>query len=304
MSKILVTGGTGLVGKALQEIMPDALYLSSTDFDLTKEIDVYTMYKKYTPDIVIHLAAKVGGIQDNISDPVAYIEANTLMNTLLLKYANINKVERFIGILSTCVYPDVSEAYPLKETQLHDGIPTPTNFGYAVSKRTMAAQIDAYRKQYNCNYSYLIPCNLMGEHDKYDEKRSHFLGAVIKKIYDAKKNGENKITLFGTGKPIRQFMYAGDLARVIKECIDSKISANMNVCGDESYTIDELARLAMIACGAPNIEIEYDNTKPDGQYRKDADNSLLKRNLPSFVFTPLINSIEKTYDHFSKQLNK
>jgi GDP-L-fucose synthase len=128
--KILVTGGSGLVGKSLKKIIPNAIYINSSDFDLTNETSVIKLFETYRPTVIVHLAAKVGGIIDNINYPYDYFTENILMNTLLLKYSLKYNVERFIGILSTCIYPDVSNTYPLNEYQLHDGPPTETNFSY------------------------------------------------------------------------------------------------------------------------------------------------------------------------------
>ncbi len=162
-NKIVVTGGSGMVGKSLKKIMPNAIYLSSKDYDLTSEKGVAQMYYDHKPTIVIHLAAKVGGIIDNINKPGEYFTDNVLMNTLLLEYARFHGVERFIGVLSTCIYPDKVDNYPMTEDMLHMGPPTATNFSYGYAKRSLAVQIDAYNKEYGTKYQYLIPCNLYGE---------------------------------------------------------------------------------------------------------------------------------------------
>lgn len=297
--KILVTGGSGMVGKSLQELIPQASYISSKDCDLTNPIEVELLVKLHKPDAIIHLAAKVGGIIDNINKPAEYFDDNVLMNTLLVKSAYKYGVERFIGILSTCIYPDSVVRYPMVESMLHSGPPTPTNFSYGYAKRSLAVQIDAYNKQYGTKYQYLIPCNLYGEHDKYGEN-SHFVAALIKKIHNAKIAGENKITLFGTGKPLRQFMYSNDLAITIKRCIDEEIYDNFNVATKENISIDEIARIALKACDAEHIEIEYDSTKPDGQYRKDVDVTKFKGIFPEFENTKLEDGIRKVYTNVFK----
>ena len=299
--KILVTGGSGMVGKSLQELIPQALYISSKDCDLTNPIEVELLVKSHKPDAIIHLAAKVGGIIDNINKPAEYFDDNILMNTLLLKSAHKYGVERFIGILSTCIYPDKVETYPMSEEMLHLGPPTPTNFSYGYAKRSLAVQIDAYNKQYGTKYQYLIPCNLYGEHDKYGDN-SHFVAALIKKIHNAKMVGEDKITLFGTGKPIRQFMYSNDLATVIKKCIDEDIYNNFNVATKENVSIDEIARIALKACDAEHINIEYDSTKPDGQYRKDVSVDVLNNIILDFTPISLYDGIKQTYDKINKSL--
>ena len=298
--KILVTGGSGLVGKHLKDILPEAIYISSKDFDLTNIDRVHAMMDFFRPKIVIHLAARVGGIMDNINYPVDYLEENILMNTNLLKKCHEFKVGRVIAILSTCIYPDIVETYPMKEEDLFNGPPTPTNFSYGFAKRCMATHIDSYVKQYDKKWSYLIPCNLYGEYDKYEEHNSHFVSALIRKIYEA----DDKIEMWGTGKPLRQFMYGGDLARVIKYMIDNDIVDNFNVAPKEVYSIDEIANIGKKACEKDKIVVNYDNTKPDGQFRKDVDSSKLLSVLENFEFTTLEEGIKKTYDTFSKEYHR
>ena len=300
MSKILVTGGSGLVGKHLKDILPEAIYISSKDYDLTDLQQVRDMMSKYKPTSVIHLAARVGGIMDNINYPVDYLEENVLMNTNVLKVSHEFNVEKVIAILSTCIYPDIVETYPISEKDLFNGPPTLTNFSYGLAKRCMAAHIDSYIKQYNKKWCYLIPCNLYGEHDKYEEHNSHFVSALIKKIYEA----EDKITLWGTGKPLRQFMYGGDLARVIKYILENNIVDNFNVAPEWVHSISELAEIGKKACLKENLIVNYDNDKPDGQFRKDVDSSKLLSALKDFKFTPLDEGIKKVYDNFSQRYNR
>jgi GDP-L-fucose synthase len=297
--KIVVTGGSGMVGRSLKKILPNAVYLTSKDYDLTYREGVELMLNQKQPDVVIHLAAKVGGIIDNIKKPVDYFEDNILMNTLLVRLSYRYGVSRFIGILSTCIYPDKVDAYPLKESDLHLGPPTETNFSYGYAKRTLAVQIDAYNNQYGTKYQYLTPCNLYGEFDKYGEN-SHFIAALIKKIHAAKINDNNKITLFGTGKPLRQFMHADDLSYVINRCIEDDIYDSMNVSVKENLSIDEMAKIALSAMDAENIEIEYDHSRPDGQFRKDVSIELLNNKIGDHKFTDLYFGIKQTYDYLIK----
>ena len=297
MKKILVTGGSGLVGRHLREILPDAVYISSKEYDLRSEADVRRLCEQGCEHIV-HLAARVGGIIENINYPAEFIEQNLLMNTLLLKYARLNNVPRLTAILSTCIYPDVYENYPLKEEDLHKGEPQKTNFAYAIAKRALAVQIDAYNKQYETKYNYLIPCNLYGEYDKVDEKRSHYLTALLGKIIRAEREGKKEINLLGTGKPLRQFMYGGDLARTIKHCIDNDLNESFNVAVDENRSIREIAEIALEACEHEDFTLVFDQTSPDGQFRKDVSNAKMKSFLPDFQFTPLPDGIRKVYQYY------
>ena len=291
MDNVLVTGGTGLVGKHLNDILPDAVYVSSKDYNLLDYRQVRVMMDDYKPSVVIHLAARVGGIMDNIKYPVDYLEENILINTNVLKVCHEFSVEKVIAILSTCIYPDKVEK------DLFNGPPTPTNFSYGFAKRCMAAHIDSYVKQYDKKWNYLIPCNLYGEYDKYEEHNSHFVSALIKKIYEA----DDEIELWGTGKPLRQFMYGGDLAKVIKYIIDNGVVGNFNVAPNWVYSINEIANITKKACGKDELVVNYDNTKPDGQFRKDVDSSKLLSVLKNFQFTKLEEGVKKVYDNFSKR---
>ena len=296
---ILVTGGNGLVGRHLNDILPEALYISSKDYDLIDRYQTDVMLDFYKPNTVINLAAKVGGILDNMNNPVQYLEENTLINTNLLRSCYNHDVDKVISMGSTCMYPDVLDEYPMKEDSIFDGSPPTENFAYAMSKRVMATQIDSYVKEYNKNWSYLIPCNLYGEYDKYEEHHSHFVSALIKKIYEA----ENDVEIWGTGKPLRQFMYAGDLARVIKYIIENNIKGNFNVAPNYVHSIEEITKIGLKACSKEDLKINYNNTKPDGQYRKDVDSSKLMSVLKDFEFTSLEEGIRRVYDNFSQTHN-
>lgn len=300
MSKILVTGGTGQVGRHLQDFLPNATFVSSSDCDLRSESDTSALFSRGW-DHVIHLAARVGGILDNISHQADFIEDNLLMNTLVLKYARLNDIPRFTAILSTCIYPDVATAYPMSEETLHDGPPQATNFAYAVAKRAMAAQIEAYRRQYGLRYNYLIPCNLYGPYDRYDETKSHFLTAFLGNVADAERNGLKSIKLLGTGKPLRQFLYAGDLARLLALCAEGGVTESFNVAVDENISIREAAEQTLKALGMDDIEIVFDGTSPDGQFRKDVSIAKMRSLFPEFEFTPLATGVRLVYEKFKQE---
>lgn len=292
---ILVTGGTSTVGKHLKEILPDAVYISSKDCDLTDIKMVRWLISSYIPDIVVHLAARVGGIQDNIAKPAEYFDDNILMNTNILKVSHEYKVKRFIGILSTCIYPDKVDSYPMKEEVMFDGPPTPTNFSYGYAKRALAVQIEAYNKQYGTKYNYITPCNLYSEYDNFDnDKKMHFITALLKKI----KTSNGELNLLGTGKPLRQFMYAGDLAKVIKLTIENDITESFNIAYPENQSINDLAEKALGSLDK-NYYIKYNNPELDGQYRKDVDTTKMLSLFPEFEFTSYEEGIKKVYDKIS-----
>jgi len=296
--KILVTGGSGMVGKSLKRYLPNATYLSSKDCDLTNENDVISLMTNNNYDTVIHLAARVGGIMDNINNPEEYFIENIQMNTNIVKWSRLTNVKRFIGILSTCIYPDIVDEYPMTEEMLHKGPPTLTNFSYGYAKRCLAVHIEACNKQYGTKYQYLIPCNLYGENDKFGEN-SHFVAALIKKIIDLKKNKNNNLILFGTGNPLRQFMHSDDLAWVINQCLEKEIYDNFNVATEKNLSIKEMVEITIKSCNLQNINVVFDDTKPDGQYRKDVSITKLKYLLPEFKPLLLEEGIKKVYDKIS-----
>lgn len=294
---ILVTGGTSTIGKHLKEFLPEAKYISSSDFDLTRQTDVEKMFKYIKPKIVIHLAATVGGIQDNINYPDRYLEENVLMNTFVTREAARSGVKKFIGVLSTCIYPDklTDEQYPMTEDMLHIGPPTPTNFGYGYSKRLLGVQIDTYRKKYNLQYSYITPCNLYSEYDNFhNDGKAHFVTALLQKIKTAVDTGTKELNLFGTGTPLRQFIHSRDVAKVINRCITSDLYENFNIADSNCLSIRELAEAALKALDI-KLNLKFDISKPDGQYRKDVSNQKLLVHFPDFEFTSFETGIQAVY---------
>jgi GDP-L-fucose synthase len=295
MNEILVTGGTGLIGTYLQQLLPKAKYVSSKDYNLLNIDEVKKMFFEVKPKKVIHLAAIVGGVHHNIEEPVKYFEENLLMNTFILKESFANNVENFLGILSSCIYPDDINEYPIKETELLNGAPHKDLFSYSYAKRCMAIHIDMYNKKFKTKYNYIIPCNLYGEFDKFDSIKGHFVGALIQKIIEAKIKKKSKITLFGDGTPYRQFMHAKDVAKIISIMISKKKFFNMNIATNENYSIGHIAKIALEACDATNISIEYDNTKPNGQMRKDIEISNMVKYFPEFTAIKLKDGIRDIY---------
>ena len=270
---------------------------------MTKYDEVEKVFNFYKPTNIIHLAAKVGGILQNIKFPADFYDANIMMNSNVLIAAKKLEVDNFLSILTTCIYPDVVDKYPLKEEDIHKGPPAQANFSYAYTKRCMAVQMEAYNKQYNLNYNYLIPCNLYGEYDNFvDPYKMHFVTALIEKIIQSEKDNKKSISLFGSGKPLRQFMYSGDLARVIKLTIDKQIKASFNVAPTgQNYSINEMAVMALDALGHGDWDIEYDSTKPDGQYRKDACNNKMKKYIGDFQFTKFTDGVKKVYNKIKQR---
>ena len=299
MGNILITGGTGTVGKHLKKLIPNGIFIGSSHEhggDLRDPTYAKYLFSSYTPDVVIHLAAKVGGIQENIKKPAEFFDDNILINTNVLKYSYEYGAKQFIGILSTCIYPDKSNKYPMTEEDLFSGPPTSTNFSYGYAKRALAVQIESYNKQYGTKYNYLIPCNLYSEYDSFtNEDKMHFITALLHKMKNIKNN---QIELLGDGTPLRQFMYANDLAKVIKEVVDKNITESFNVACPENLSIKEMAEIALTMLGSPT-KINYINRNLNGQFRKDVSSNKMISILPNFKFTPFKKGIKKVYDKIS-----
>tara|TARA_R110000868_G_scaffold382099_2_gene648597 strand:+ start:196 stop:1113 length:918 start_codon:yes stop_codon:yes gene_type:complete len=298
--KILVTGGSGLVGKYLKKIIPYAVYISSNDYDLTIMSEVNDMLDKYRPSVVIHLAAKVGGLIDNIEKPAKYYDDNILINTNTLKSSYEHGVTNFIGILSSCAYPDSPQSYPIKESYIHDGPPNKSNFSYGITKRAFAVQIEAYNEQYDLNYNYLIPCNLYGENEKDEEDNSHYITALIKKIYTANKEAEDHILLYGDGTPVRQFMHAQDMANIIKIVVDNNIKESFNVAAEDHFSIKEIAKIAIKVTNS-NLSLKFDSNMPNGQLRKDLDIIKMKSVIPDYNYISLDEGIKSFYEFYKRK---
>ena len=297
--KILITGGNGLVGGYLKKILP-AIYVSRSDFDLTNEKLVRDMFWQFKPTRVIHLAARVGGIVDNMAHQAEYFDENVLINTLMVKYAFKYNVERFLGFLSTCIFEDVPRRFPITEDMLHEGVPSESNFSYAIAKRMLSVQINAYNKEYGTKYNYLIPCNLYGAGEKDSFDKSHFLIAIIKKIYEANKSGADHVVINGSGKPQRQFMFAGDIARIIKEMVERDITESFNLATPESYTIDEMVNMALRVTNSQHLRVEHNFEFPDGQLRKDVSTENFNRLFPDFKFISLEEGIKTVYHTYKE----
>ena len=294
--KVLITGASGMVGRELMKLIPDASCPSSSELDLMNPNAVKVYMDKEKFDYVIHLAAYVGSLHDNIDNRTLYFDKNILMNTIITKYSYESGVQNFLGILSTCIYPDNVRSFPIKEDSLHEGAPHADLMSYAYAKRSHAVQLTAYKEAFGVNYNYLIPCNLYGLVSEEHKGRSHFVNDLIQKIILAKRRNQNHITLFGDGSPLRQFMYSGDLARVIKKYIDEQHTMSFNVAPDVNLSVNDIALVALKACDAQYMAIKYDSSKPNGQHRKDVDTETLKRFMPTIEFRDLATGIRDIYE--------
>ena len=298
--KVLVTGGTGMVGKALEKVMPKATYVGSK-YDLTKYDQVVELFEKAKPAYVIHLAARVSGMKGNMDAVAEHYTENVLMNTHVLEVSRIYGVKKLLSVLSTCIYP-ATTSYPMVEENIHNGEPHSTNLGYGFSKRMLDVQARAYRRQYGCDFINIVPNNLFGEHDNFHLEKSHVIPSVIRKIYEAKQAEAGALKLWGTGSPLREFTYSGDLAKIIINTFNTyEEEYPINVGCPGEYTIRDLAEMIKDILEYDGF-ILWDTRAPNGQIRKPSDNSkFLEANHPDvFEYTDFRKALEKTCKWFVK----
>jgi GDP-L-fucose synthase len=301
--KILVTGGSGMIGYSLKwgyvygNSIPNAKFVASKDYDLRDPSQVDAMMSKYSPDAIIHLAAKVGGVKANMENLGDFFRDNVLINTNVLEYSRKHNVKKVVSVLSTCIYPD-SVSYPLTEADIHSGPPHKSNYAYAYAKRMLDVQSRAYREQYGCNFITAVANNLYGENDFYDLENSHVIPAITRKMYEAKLNKEN-VTLWGAGTPLREFTYSGDMAELLLFLLDNYDGADpINVGNVQEVSIKDVAEMISEFIGFDQ-KIIWDTSKPEGQYRKPSSNkNLIDSGWSQNQYTPLREGLKKTCDWF------
>tara|TARA_A100001011_G_scaffold363972_2_gene414299 strand:- start:1364 stop:2287 length:924 start_codon:yes stop_codon:yes gene_type:complete len=290
--RVLVTGGTGMVGSAFKKYEDNGVIrVGSKDFDLTDYESCCNMIEENKPDAIIHLAAKVGGVKGNTDLVGEFFRDNILMNTNLLESSRVMGVGKVISMLSTCIYPDKCE-YPLTEDQIHLGPPHESNYGYAYAKRMIHVQSMAYRQQWGCNFVVAVPNNLYGEHDNFHMEHSHVVPAMIRKMYEAKANGLDYITLWGDGSPLREFTYSKDIADALMLILNDYNSKDpINIGNSNEMSIQYLAEKIKEKIGFSG-DIIWDTSMPSGQMRKPSSSEVFKDIYPDFKFTDLDDGIE------------
>jgi GDP-L-fucose synthase len=302
MNTILITGGNGLVGSAIKKITKNDLlnnyiFLGRKDGDLKNEVDVDKIFQKYNPTYVIHLAANVGGLFKNLNNNLEMYYDNLKMNQNILKYAHKYNVKKLIACLSTCIFPDKT-TYPINEKMLHNGPPHSSNEGYSYAKRLLEIECKLYNDKYGTNFVCIIPTNVYGPHDNFSLEDGHVIPALIHKAYIASKNN-SKLIVYGSGRPLRQFIYSEDLGKLILWSLDNyKEQSPIIFSPKEVYSIKNTAEI--IAKNFNDLSIEYDLTKSDGQFKKDADNTKLMSLYSDFEFTSLNDGLKKTIEWFNK----
>ena len=306
--KVLVTGGSGMVGYGIQQIQNNFnhkfIFMSSKDCDLSNYEITLNYFEKINPDYVIHLAAYVGGLFKNMNYKVDMLEKNLIMNYNVLKVCHNLKIKKVVSCLSTCIFPD-DTTYPINENMLHNGPPHNSNDAYAYSKRLLEIHSKAYQEQYGDNFICVIPTNIYGENDNYSIEGGHVIPGLIHKCYLAKQNNE-KFMVWGSGKPLRQFIYSQDLGRLIiwvLEKYEEKDSIILSVGEKEEVTIEYVARQIAKAYDYEHM-IDFDITKSDGQFKKTADNSKLMNLYGEYKFMNIEEGIKRSVDWFVENYDK
>lgn len=281
------------------------MFIGSKDADLRDLEQARMIFGKYKPTHVIHLAALVGGLYRNMRYKLSFLRDNTLINDNVLRCAHENGVSKLISCLSTCVFPD-NVTYPLDETKIHLGPPHESNYGYAYAKRMIDIANRAYRDEHDCNFTSAIPTNVFGPNDNFDLEDSHVIPALIHKCLRAKRDN-TAFVVFGTGKPLRQFIYSFDLAKLfiwqLREYDDVE-PVILSVGEDEEVSIKQVTDAIVAAVGFEG-EYRFDTSRADGQFRKPASNQKLLSILEDkFEFTPfdvaLRDTVKWLVEHYDK----
>lgn len=278
--KIVVTGGAGFLGRYVTEGLAERgckhiLIPTIEDYNLVKPDDINRMYDDMQPDIVIHLAAVVGGIGANREHPGKFFYENLMMGVQLIEQARLRDIEKFVAIGTICAYPKFTPV-PFKEEDLWNGYPEETNAPYGLAKKMLLVQSQAYRAEYGFNSIFLLPVNLYGPGDNFDPASSHVIPALIKKCVDAIEADDDYVTCWGTGKVSREFIYAQDAAKGILLATERYNGPEpVNIGAGFEITIKKLAEKIAALTGFTG-EIRWDPSKPDGQPRRCLDTSRAK----------------------------
>ena len=305
-AKIYIAGHRGMVGSAVWRALDKKGYTNllgktSTELDLRNQQAVTDFYKKEQPEVVIDAAAKVGGILANNDFPYQFLMENLQIQNNLIDRAHKSGVKKFIFLGSSCIYPKFAPQ-PLKEEYLLTDSLEPTNEWYAIAKITGVKACQAIRIQFNKDYVSLMPTNLYGSFDNFDLQSSHVLPAMLRKFHEAKINSHSEVTLWGSGTPMREFLFVDDMAEAVVYALENNLPEYLyNVGSGKDITIKELAETIQKVTGHQG-EIIWDSEKPDGTPRKLMDVSKMKKVGWEYT-TELEKGIEKTYAWFLENIN-
>jgi len=302
--RIVVTGGAGFLGsnvvKKLDERGCKKIFVPrSRDYNLVEMEAVKRLYSDTKPDIVIHLAARVGGIGANMNNPGSFFYENLMMGVQLIEAGRQAGIEKFVAIGTICAYPKFTPV-PFKEENLWNGYPEETNAPYGLAKKMLLVQSQAYRQQYGFNAIYLLPVNLYGPGDNFDPESSHVIPALIKKVLEAKDKGESRITAWGSGKPTREFLYVDDAAEGIVLATEKYNKSDpVNLGAGFEISIKDLAQMICRLSGFDG-KIEWDSSKPDGQPRRCLDTSRAKKEFGFVAKMDFREGLKRTIEWYAK----
>jgi len=300
--KIIVTGGAGFLGKyvvkKLKERNCKEIFIPKIEeYDLRNLETIKKMCKVAKADIVIHLAAVVGGIGANRENPGSFFYDNLMMGVQLMEEARLTGIEKFVVLGTICAYPKYTPV-PFREEDLWNGYPEETNAPYGLAKKMLLVQSQAYRQQYNFNSIFLLPVNLYGPGDNFNPKSSHVIPALIKKFHDAKIKGENEVVVWGTGKATREFLYVEDCAEAIVLATEKYDKPGpVNIGAGFEIKIKDLAEKIKDAVGFKG-KIAWDTSKPDGQPRRCLDTSKAKKEFGFEAKTKFNEGLKKTIEWY------
>ena len=306
--RVVVTGGAGFLGgfvieKLKQRNCKNILVPTIEEYDLVKLEDIRRMYDSMQPDIVIHLAAVVGGIGANREHPGEFFYKNLMMGVQLIEEGRLRKLEKFVAIGTVCAYPKFTPV-PFKEDDIWNGYPEETNAPYGLAKKMLLAQSQAYRQEYGFNSIFLLPVNLYGPRDNFNPASSHVIPALIKKCVDAIEAGQKYIECWGTGTASREFIYADDAAEGIVLATERYDGSDaVNIGAGFEITIKDLVELIAELTGFKG-EIRWDSSKPDGQPRRCLDTSRAKALFGFQAKTSFREGLKATIDWYRTQENR
>jgi len=300
--RVIVTGGAGFLGSYVVEKLKERgcknIFVPLVEnYNLTKEKNVLRLYQNYSVDIVIHLAAVVGGIGANRENPGKFYYDNLVMGAMLMEYARQFKVDKFVAIGTICAYPKFTPV-PFKEEDLWNGYPEETNAPYGLAKKMMLVQSQAYRAQYRFNSIFLLPLNLYGPKDNFNPKSSHVIPALIKKFLEVVEKGKHEVVCWGTGKPTRGFLYVEDAAEGILLATEKYNKGEpVNLGSDLEISIKDLAELVAKLVKYKG-KIRWDGSKPDGQPRRKLDTSRAEREFGFKTKMDFEEGLKRTIDWY------
>lgn len=303
--RVLVTGGAGFLGKALCQFIarhhPAAVIVPrSKQYDLREAAAIRRLFQDARPDVVVHLAAAVGGIGANRDNPGRYFYDNAIMGIQLIEEARQWGVDKFVLVGTVCSYPKVTDI-PFREDDLWNGFPEETNAPYGLAKKMLLVQAQAYRQQYGMNVITLLPVNLYGPGDNFDLQTSHVIPALIRKAIEARAAGQRHIEVWGSGEVSREFIFVEDAAEAIVKATEHYDKPSpVNVGTGEEIKIKNLARLICDLCGY-NGALRWDASKPDGQPRRCLDVTRAREEFGFQARTPLRDGLVKTIEWYKRR---